>query len=227
MPYVLIVDDEAVMRDKLSSLLRDFEGLHIEQAFDAGTARKLMETHKFDVALVDMALGQEPRDRMAGISVLHDLLNQGCIPLVVSGTGNDTLKEVTLELGALDYVSKPFIDLDLINKVKLALHWSKAKQASRALSSMPNGLTSDPTDITKLLWKNKPLMLSLAELSLVYKLVKTPGTVVENNQLQDSMKSGNSPSALSTHFANVRKKFIGIDRDFKHSVNQGGGYIWK
>lgn len=227
MPYVLIVDDEAVMRDKISSLLRDFEGLHIEQAPDADTARKLMTTYKFDVALVDMALGPEPRDRIAGISVLNDLLNQGCIPLVVSGTGNDTLKEVTLELGALDYVSKPFIDLDLINKVKLALHWSKAKQSRPAHGSMPNGLTVDPTDITKLLWKNKPLMLSLAELSLVYKLVKTPGTVVENNQLQESMKSGNSPSALSTHFANVRKKFHAIDRDFKHIVNQGGGYIWK
>lgn len=227
MPHVLIVDDEAVMRDKFSSLLREFEGLHIEQAPDADTAQKLMETHKFDIALVDMALGPEPKDRMAGISVLHDLLHQGCIPIVVSGTGNDTLKEVTLKLGAMDYVSKPFIDLDLINKVNLALYWSTAKQSKRAPGSMSGELTADPNDITKLLWKNKPLMLSLAELSLVYKLVKTPGTVVDNNQLQESMKSGNSPSALSTHFANIRKKFLNIDRDFKHIINQGGGYIWK
>lgn len=227
MAHVLIVDDEAVMRDKFSSLLREFDGLHVEQAPDAETAQKLMNVHKFDIALVDMALGPEPKDRIAGISVLNDLLHQGCIPLVVSGTGDDTLKEVTLKLGAIDYVSKPFIDLDLINKVKLALHWSNAKQSKRAPGSMPDGLTADPNDLTRLLWKNKPLTLSLAELSLVYKLVKTPGEVVDNNQLQDSMKSGNSPSALSTHFANIRKKFRNIDRDFKHIVNQGGGYIWK
>lgn len=227
MAHVLIVDDEAVMRDKFSSLLREFDGLHIEQASDADTAQKLMNAHKFDIALVDMALGPEPKDRIAGISVLNDLLHQGCIPLVVSGTGDDTLKEVTLKLGAMDYVSKPFIDLDLINKVKLALHWSSAKQSKRAPGSMPEGLTAEPNDPTRLLWRNKPLALSLAELSLVYKLVKTPGEVVDNNQLQDSMKSGNSPSALSTHFANIRKKFRNIDQDFKHIVNQGGGYIWK
>lgn len=227
MPLVLIVEDDSGMRSKIGGLLREFEGLHIEHAPDAETAQKLMGVHKFDIALVDMELGPEPKDRIAGISVLHELLHQGCIPLVVSGTGNDTLKEVTLKLGAMDYVSKPFLDLDLINKVKLALHWSTARQSKRAVGSMPDGLTSDPNDITKLLWRNKPLMLSLAELSLIYKLVKTPGTVVDNNQLQESMKSGNSPSALSTHFANIRKKFLNIDRDFKHIVNQGGGYIWK
>jgi DNA-binding response OmpR family regulator len=227
MPHVLIVDDEAVMRDQFSSLLRTFEGLHIEQAPDAATAQKLMQTHKFDIALVDMALGPESKDRMAGIAVLNSLLQQGCIPLVVSGTGNDTLKEVTLTLGAYDYISKPFIDLDLINKVKLALYWSKEKQSKRDAGSMPEGLTVDANDITKLRWKNKPLMLSLAELSLVYKLVKNTSTVVDNNQLQETMKSGNSPSALSTHFANIRKKFRSIDREFENIVNQGGGYIWK
>ena len=123
MPHVLIVDDEAVMRDKFSSLLREFEGLHSEQAPDADTAQKLMETHKFDIALVDMALGPEPKDRMAGISVLHDLLHQGCIPIVVSGTGNDTLKEVTLKLGAMDYVSKPLNPDEVLFTIEKTLHF--------------------------------------------------------------------------------------------------------
>ncbi len=227
MRHVLIVEDDEMMLNKLASLLGEVPDLEIDKAHDEASARTFMAHKKYQIALVDIELGSGVQDRYAGMAITSELRLQGCIPLVVSGTGDDTLKGVAATLGGYDFVSKPFIEQDLLNKVLHALEWAAIKQMNQEPKTWPDGLTEAPDDPTKMFWKGKPLGLTVTELTLTRKLAKSPGVVIEYKGLQKSLKSGNSPSALSSHFTNIRKKFREVDPTFSHLVNAGQGYIWK
>lgn len=227
MRRVLIVEDDSVMLNRLVSLLKEVEDLEIDQAPDEATARACMANRKYQIALVDIELGPSVKDRYVGMAITSELSNQGCIPLIVSGTGDDTLKGVAATLWGYDFVSKPFNDQDLLNKVVHALDWAEIKRANLGPQTWPDGLKEAPDDPTKMFWKDKPLGLTVTELTLTRRLAKSPGVMVPYPTLQKLLKSGNSPAALASHFTNIRKKFRETDTTFSHLVNAGQGYIWK
>lgn len=228
MRRVLVVEDEEAMLNKLTSLLREVEDLEIDTARDEASALRLIEANRYQIALVDMELGPGVKERYAGIVVMSALVHQGCIPLVVSGTGDDTLKGVTTKLSGYDYVSKPFNDGELLNKVEHALDWADQKGKGLGPRTWPTGLTEAKDNPLEMFWKNKPLGLTVSELTLVRALAKSPGETIENEKLRKLLKTGNSPSALSSHFTNIRKRFREIDGSFNHISNTPGkGYCWK
>jgi DNA-binding response OmpR family regulator len=224
---VLIVEDETVMRDKLREILREVSNIKVDEAADAKSARQLMSLTKYQVALVDIRLGPGVMDQFAGMPIIVELREQGCIPLIVSGTGDDTLKGVTAAMWGYDYVNKPIVPVELVNKVNSALDLAASKHTGRESANWPAGLTEKPTEKGRVYWHNKPVNLSLIEYRLVCKLADSPGTVVANSGLVKAMNSGNSASALSSHFSNIRRKFLGVDKDFGHIKNKGGCYYWK
>lgn len=228
MRHVLVVEDDESMLNKLTNLLREVKDLQIDCARDEASARRLMSTNKYQIALVDIELGPGPKDRFAGLAITRDLVNQGCIPLVVSGTGDDTLKGVAATLSGYDFVSKPVNDLDLVHKVEHALEWAESKQTNSEPGTWPDGLTEAPDNPLKIFWKENPVGLTVTQLTLVRCLAKTPGEMVENTVLCRALKSGNSAPALASHFTNIRKKFRDIDQSFVQIVNvPGKGYLWK
>lgn len=227
MRHVLIVEDDELMRNKLAELLGEIQDLQIDMAADANSARKLMGGQRYQIAIVDIELGPGVKDRFAGMAITSELRDQGCIPLIVSGTGDDTLKGVTATMWGYDFVSKPINEVDLLNKVEQALAWESEHPRGEKSKAWPDGLTQAPNEPLKMLWKGKPLGLTMTQIQLLQKLANEPGTVISNTTLKKFMRSGNSPSALSTHFSNIRKKFREVDKDFKHIINEGQGYIWK
>jgi two-component system, OmpR family, KDP operon response regulator KdpE len=113
---ILVVDDEAPMRKLLSSNLKA-SGYAVSTAADGTEALKLIEEHSFDLLLLDLNL---PGPN--GLQVLEAVRRGGEVPiLVVSGRGRERDKVETLDLGADDYLSKPFGISELLARVKALL----------------------------------------------------------------------------------------------------------
>lgn len=230
MPRVLIIEDDENTVRRFRELLAQIPELEIDSAMTSAQARQLFSTHRYQLALVDIELGQGMDGKYAGLSLLRDLKEHGCTSIVVSGTAEDNLQDVSIELDAYDFIGKPINETGFINKVNHALtfHASDANPNRGNNGAWPAGLAEDPLTKTTLTWLGKPVNLTLTELSIVRCLVSQPGHVVENRKLATAMKSTVSSAALASHFSNIRRKFRDIDDSFDHITSEPGrGYFWK
>ena len=111
-----IVDDEAGMRDALVALLTEnqFDPVPMESSADFLVIRKSVT---FDLVLIDLQLKGE-----SGLQLAMDIRNQGDLPIVMlTGSGDETDKIVGLEVGADDYLLKPFNPRELIARIRAVL----------------------------------------------------------------------------------------------------------
>ncbi len=103
-PQVLIIDDDATLRNALSSYLRT-EGYEPSEAADGPEALRMLEAHKPDLALLDIRM-----PHMSGIEVLRKIGEKyaGLPVVMISGHGNVSLAIEAMKLGAVDFIQKPF-----------------------------------------------------------------------------------------------------------------------
>lgn len=229
MRRVLVIDDDAATNDRLRDLICSMPDVTVEQAHDRATAERMIRSATFDLAVVDIDLGH-PKDRYAGVALLTELSTRGCTTLIVSGMPADHLRGVTLTLHAYDFLSKPINDLDFMVKVEHAFYFqASAAQGDRMGSqAWPDGLSEDSNRKPNLLWKGRPVQLSLTELGLVMCLIGTPGRVVEHERLAKVMPTAISPRAIATHITSIRKRFRDVDPNFDEiDPEPGQGYVWK
>jgi len=115
-PKILVVDDEPQIRRLLKTSLvpQKFE---VAEASTAGAALKRLDTEEFDLVILDLGLP----DR-SGIEVIEEIRAGSTIPIIVLSVRNDEAGKVrALELGADDYVTKPFGMAELVTRIRVAL----------------------------------------------------------------------------------------------------------
>lgn len=113
---ILVVDDEAPMRRLLSSNLKA-GGYAVRSAADGSEALKLIEEYPFDLLLLDISMPGP-----SGLRVLEAVRRNGAMPvLILSGQGRERDKVEALDLGADDYLSKPFGVAELLARVRALL----------------------------------------------------------------------------------------------------------
>jgi len=116
MPHVLIVDDEAPLRDSLSYALRK-EGYEVTTAADGATAIKQFHKQVPDVILLDLMLPE-----VSGMEVCWRIRAFSNVPIVIlSAKDQDIDKTWGLEAGANDYITKPFNTRELLARIKAVL----------------------------------------------------------------------------------------------------------
>lgn len=110
---VLLVEDEPDLRRRESDYLR-LHGLDVAEAGDLGTARSLLQDQRFDIVALDLRLGQD-----SGMELLRDIGRSGFPPVIITSVlGEDTDRVLGLELGADDYLSKPFSFGELLARLR-------------------------------------------------------------------------------------------------------------
>lgn len=115
-PHVLIVDDDSRIRASLTRFLTD-NGLRISQASDGDSMRKTLDKAKIDLVLLDIMLPGED-----GLSLCRKLRGERNTPVVLlTAVSGDTDKIIGLELGADDYICKPFNPRELLARVRAVL----------------------------------------------------------------------------------------------------------
>lgn len=230
MPRIAIVEDDPATNQRLRTLIEGSMEAEVVQAFDRTQAEQLVLSARWDLVVMDIDLGQGPKNRYAGLALLAQLGRSGCPTIVVSGMPEENLQDVALSLHAYEFIAKPINDLDFIHKVEHALAWETSDPGTDLFGThgWPQGLQPDPARKNQLTWKGRPLRLTLTELSIVHHLVEQPGEVVEARRLAKNLKSAGSHKAVAVHMSGVRKKFHDVDPEFDRiGTEPGKGYVWK
>lgn len=186
-PHILIVDDHREIRDLLGKYLAR-HGFRATAAGDAKQARNALKGHSFDLAVLDIMMPGED-----GLSLCRHLRETTNVPVILlTAMGEDTDRIVGLELGADDYVVKPFNPRELLARIKAVLRRSRA---------LPPSGEPEPGERYRFAhWTfyvdrrevvdeaGVAVPLSTAEFSLLYALVRRPNMVLSREQLLDLTK---------------------------------------
>lgn len=227
MQRILVVEDDPAMRDHLLQLLSEVRDVKVDAASSEAEARIFMDNNTYDLAVLDIELGQTALSRFAGFKLATE--KPATVALFVSGTSDATVRSLASYLYNYDFVGKPFDDLDFIGKVNRSLEVAKLAQSNvpTPKSDLPPGLERNPKNQTKFVWQGQDVQLSVTELGIVDQLARSFGSVVPYTVLETSMPSGRGPNALASHIRNIRQAFRDKDPGFiEIATEPGRGYIW-
>jgi two-component system response regulator ChvI len=226
---VAVVEDEETIREGISAALRR-EG-HRPEAFDDGrTAWTAFEASLPDLAILDIGV-----PRMDGLELCRRLRARSeRVPIIFVTSRDEEIDRVLgLEIGADDYLCKPFSMRELMARVKVLLRRAALSSARPGPGSgdddvlVVGDLRLDPIRLT-VTWKNVPLALTVTEFLIVQALVARPGAVLSRDQLMDSGypdRTSVSDRTIDSHVKRIRRKFAAADQGFSaiESV-YGAGY---
>ena len=226
-PNILVVDDHREIRDALAKYLEK-NGMRVTVAADAGAMDAALKVGAFDLIVLDVMMPGED-----GLSVCRRLRASGCIPiLMLTALGDETDRIVGLEVGADDYLPKPFNPRELLARIKAILRRSErtviwvGSLAGRRL--IFDRWTLD-TDQRRLIREDgAEVGLTTAEFRLLTVFLERPRFVLSREQLLD-LTSGRAAQVfdrtIDNQISRLRRK---IERDSSQpqliTTVWGGGY---
>ena len=216
-PYVLIVEDEP----KLAKLLEDYlraSGFETRCLADGLAVMPAIGERRPDLILLDLMLPGR-----GGIEVFKDVRADADIPIVmVTALVEEVDRLVGLELGADDYICKPFSPREVVARVKAVL-----RRGAREKSGAATGLDMDESRYEAIL-DGQALDLTPVEFRLLKTLASRPGRIFPRGELLDSLYADHrivADRTVDSHVKNLRRKLQKVREgdDLIHSV-YGVGY---
>ena len=217
---ILLVEDEASIRDPLADVLRS-------EGFDtlvAGSVAEALEQARRDpdLVLLDLMLPDG-----SGFDVCRELRQHSQVPIIMlTARGEEADRVVGLELGADDYVVKPFSGREVVARIRAVLRRAATPEPAdeRPLEVGPVRLEPARREVTL---EGSPLKLSRKEYELLHLLMRNAGSVVTRERLIDEVWDPNwfgSTKTLDVHVSGIRRK-LGDDPAkprFVHTVRGVG-----
>ena len=224
MSRILIVEDEPGLLRALADNFR-FESYEVLTAADGETGYRMAKEKTPDLLILDLML-----PRMSGYDVCRKLRGEGIntLVLMLTARGEEADRVVGLDLGADDYVPKPFSVRELSARVRALL------RRARPLRAMPDELHFDDVSIDFRSYQarkgDQALELTRKEFHLLRLLASRASEAVTREELLDEVWGlGNYPTTrtVDTHVANLRSKLEPDPRHPAHLVTVHGiGYRW-
>ena len=199
---ILVVDDEAGIRDLVAPLLRD-EGFEVEEAADGEEALARFGRRAHDLIVLDLRL-----PGISGLDVLREIRRTSKVYVIVlSARADETDKLIGLELGADDYVTKPFSPRELVARVRAVLRRPRDGGDLGDDVIRFEGLVIDIAR-HEVRVDDEPVELTTLEFQLVTALASAPGRVFARRQLIESVWGWDfygDERLVDVHIGNLRK----------------------
>ena len=202
MKTVLIVDDEP----KIVQLARDYlerAGFAVASASDGREALASFRATVPDLIVLDLGL-----PLVDGLDVARTVRKSSNVPIVMlTGRGDESDRVAGLELGADDYVTKPFSPKELVARVRAVLRRAEVAAAPTDIVRAGDVTLDIPRMSVRV--KTKEIELTPTEFQLLATLVRAPGRVFTRSQLLDAVHGVASESyerAIDAHVKNIRRK---------------------
>ena len=211
---VTVVEDEETIREAVCFALRR-EGHRAEAFGDGLLAWEAMSRALPDLAILDIGL-----PRLDGLELCRRLrARSDVLPIIFVTSREDEFDRVLgLEIGADDYLCKPFSMRELMARVKVLLRRaSLSDSGARGEEDRPlaiGPLTLDPLRLA-VTWKGAHVPLTVTEFLLLQALAQRPGVVKTREQLMDEAYPDRvtvSDRTIDSHVKRIRRKFLGLDR---------------
>jgi len=173
---VLIADDDQVVHEALGIYLKA-EGFEVVDAFDGVSAIESI-TPEVVLCVLDIMM-----PKMSGIEVCREIRKTSQLPiLMLTAKGEEIDRIVGLELGADDYIVKPFSPREVVARIKAVLRRASEQPKSDTSVITYNGLTIDLKSYTVTL-RNQPVICTPKEIEILHMLASNPGQVFTREQL--------------------------------------------
>jgi len=214
----LVDDDENIVTSV--SLALESHGHTVKAFHDGAAGLAALESEPPDLAIIDVKM-----PRMDGMEVLRRLRQTSNIPVIILTSKDDEIDELLgFNLGADDYIHKPFSQRLLIERVKAILRRANPDESeaggtngetqSKAIKRGRLTLDSARHDC---LWEEKPVKLTVTEFLLLQSLAQRPGFVKSRDNLMDAAYEDQvyvDDRTIDSHIKRMRKKFREVDPEF-------------
>ena len=227
-PHILIVDDDREIRDLLGRFL-ERQGLRVALARDAREARRLWPLGRYHLVVLDLMLPGE-----SGLDFARWLRTQSDVPIVMlTAMGEETDRIVGLELGADDYVAKPFNPRELLARIRAVLRRANG-EGERAKEPPPKairfaGWVLEPSRRRLTDPQGTEVTLTGGEYELLTVLVERPNRVLTRDMLMDLLhgrQAGPFDRAIDVAVSRLRRKLEDDGRNPSLiKTVRGGGYV--
>jgi phosphate regulon transcriptional regulator PhoB len=223
---LLIEDDRDIVELVRYNLER--EGFQVASAMDGATGLVQVRKTPPDILLLDLML-----PKLSGLEICKEIRRDQALNrlpiLMLTARGEEADRVVGLEMGADDYVTKPFSPRELVARVKALLRRAEPPgETQRTIES--RGLTIDPSSY-RVTHEGKPVTLSTLEFRLLYYLATRPNRVYTRDQLLDAVWGTErfvTPRSVDVYIRRLREK-VEVDADqpvFLKTV-RGAGYMFE
>ena len=227
---IALVDDDRNILTSVSMTLEQ-EGFTVRTYTDGESALQGLTAKPADLAVLDIKM-----PRMDGMELLQRLRQRSSMPVIFLTSKDEEVDELMgLRLGADDYITKPFSQRLLLERIRALLRRNEAGKAEGS-GSAPGGVMTRGElvlDETKhqCVWKGHDIQLTVTEFLLVKALATRPGVVKSRNALMDAAYDDQvyvDDRTIDSHIKRLRKKFVASDPEFDMiETLYGVGYRFK
>jgi two-component system response regulator ResD len=219
-PRILVVDDEPIVREVLTRYLEK-DGFEVDAAADGEAAIDLFASRRPDLILLDLML-----PKVDGFEVFSYIRSGSAVPVImITARDKETDRIAGLDMGADDYVSKPFSPGEVVARVRAVLRRSDADGERRDLTYGDLVIEGDARRVSV---SDRELTLTPKEFDLLYFLASNPGKVFTRLDLLDELWDfafHGDPSTVTVHIRRLREKIEADPSDPRHIVTVwGAGY---
>ena len=214
----LVDDDENIVASV--SLALESHGHKVKSFYDGASGLAALQADPPDLAILDVKM-----PRMDGMEVLKRLRQSSELPVIILTSKDEEIDEILgFNLGADDYMHKPFSQRLLIERVKAVLRRvgigeepaDPAAAAANSKAIKRGRLTLDPAR-HDCLWEGRPVRLTVTEFLLLQSLAQRPGFVKSRDNLMDAAYDDQvyvDDRTIDSHIKRMRKKFRQVDPEF-------------
>ena len=223
---IILIDDDNNILTSVSVALRA-EGWVIETYSDSEQGLIALQRNTPDIAILDIKM-----PKLDGMEVLKKLRETNDVPVIFLTSKDDEIDEaIGLRMGADDYITKPFSQKLLIERIRAVLRRSLYKNNDLSDKLIQrNNLSLDP-DRHLCKWKGEEIRLTVTEFLILYSLAQRPGLVKNRDQLIDTAYGETiyvDDRTIDSHIKRMRRKFRVFDKDFDHiETLYGVGYRYR
>jgi len=207
---ILLVDDEQSIQTLLSYPLRK-DGYHVTSALDGSEALKRFDEGRFDLVILDLML-----PRLDGVEVCRQLRSRSQVPIIMlTAKGAETDKVAGLEVGADDYITKPFSMREFRSRVKAALRRSRMREETVEEGPIASGELTIDFDRRMVTLAEEEVRVTYVEFEILGALARSPGRVLTRETLLEHVWGDSEyrdPRTVDVHIRHLREK---LERDPK------------
>jgi two-component system response regulator ChvI len=227
---IALVDDDRNILTSVSMTLEQ-EGYQVRTYTDGESALQALTARPVDLAVLDIKM-----PRMDGMELLQKLRARSPLPVIFLTSKDEEVDELMgLRLGADDYITKPFSQRLLLERIRALLRRNDSSRADA--SGQPSSGIMVRGDLVldetrhQCTWKGQDIQLTVTEFLLLKTLAARPGMVRSRDQLIDAAYGENmfvDDRTIDSHIKRVRKKFRAADDSFNHiETLYGIGYRYR
>ncbi len=223
---ILLVDDEQSVQTLLSYPLRK-DGYHVTSVLDGGEAVRRFEEGRFDLVILDLML-----PRVDGVEVCRQLRSRSQVPIIMlTAKGSETDKVAGLEVGADDYITKPFSMREFRSRVKAALRRSRMGSEPQEEETIEREELTIDFGRRMVTLQEDEVRVTYVEFEILGALARSPGRVLSRETLLEHVWGDSEyrdPRTVDVHIRHLREK---LERDPKEPeflfTVRGVGYRFK